>query len=280
MEANRSGAFFLSLTLHAAVVALIFLSTYVLHQQIKETPVIFELVAGEGDNYAATEAPAATSNDPVQFNMPKITPQPRPEPTPVQLAPEPEPVIQTAPEPPKPKQTKVETKPSPKPTPPKPEPETEPKVEQPKKMTKAEFDKLHGNQKNPTTVSQPKVPTPRKIDIAGIVGGSVNTQTGAGGKALTRAESDALDAYIALLLQRLRAAHVKPAGLSDLLSAKVRFNIAANGTLSNVRIITSSGSREFDQSVLEAFAKVRSIGSTPNGKADVWEVTFKMREDG
>src|SRR5690606_18717941 len=167
-----------------------------------------------------------------------------------------------------------------KPTPPKPEPKTEPKVEQPKKMTKAEFDKLHGNQKNPTTVSQPKVPTPRKIDIAGIVGGSVNTQTGAGGKALTRAESDALDAYIALLLQRLRVAHVKPAGLSDLLSAKVRFNIAANGSLSNVRIITSSGSREFDQSVLEAFAKVRSIGAPPNGKADVWEVTFKMREDG
>ena len=276
MEANRSGAFFLSLTLHAAVVALIFLFTYVLHQQIKETPKIFELVAGEGDNYAATEAPAAASNDPVQFNLPKVVRQPRPEPTPIQPAPEPEPVIRTAPEPPKPTPRKVETKPAPKPTPPKPEP----KVEPPRTMTKAEFDKLHANQKNPTAVSQPRAVTPKKINIAGITGGSVSSTSGAGGKALTRAESDALDAYIALLLQRLRAAHVKPAGLSDLLNAKVRFSIAANGTLSNVRIIASSGSREFDQSVLEAFAKVRSIGATPNGKGDVWEVTFKMREDG
>ena len=276
MEANRSGAFFLSLTLHALVVALIFLFTYVLHQQIKETPKIFELVAGEGDNYAATEAPAARASDPVQFNLPKVERPPRPEPTPIRPAPEPEPGIQTAPEPPKPTPRKVETKPAPKPTPSKPEP----KVEPPKKMTKAEFDKLHANQKNPTAVSQPRAVTPKKINIAGITGGSVNATTGAGGKALTRAESDALDAYIALLLQRLRAAHIKPAGLSDLLQAKVRFNIAANGALSNVRIITSSGSREFDQSVLEAFARVRSIGATPNGKGDVWEVTFKMREDG
>lgn len=276
MQSHTSGAFFLSLTLHAAVVALILLSTFVLHQQIKETPKIFELVAGEGDNYMATEAPAASSDDEaeaVQFDMPTSTQQAPPEP--VLAKPEPEPMVQPAPEMFKPIPRKTETKPVPKKTPPK----TETKPDKPKKLTKAEFDKLHAKQKNPTTVSQPRGVKVKTINVKGVVGGSTNSTSGAGGKALTRAESSALDAYIALLIQRLRAAHIKPEGLSDLLAAKVRFSIAANGALSNVRIITSSGSQEFDQSVVEAFSRVRSIGSTPNGKGDVWEVTFKMRED-
>lgn len=275
MQSNTPGAFFLSLTLHGVILALILLFTYVLHKQVQETPKIFELVAGEGDNYAATVAPAASADDMVKFNMPNVRTPVTP-PSPVQPVPEPiREVITPAPEPVKPAPKIVETKPKPKPT-----PKPQPKVEQPKMMTKAEFDKLHANQKNPTAVSQPRAVKIKTINVKGIVGGSVNATTGAGGKAMTREESSLLDAYIALLLQRLRAAHDKPDGLSDLLQAKVRFNIAANGTLSGVRIVTSSGSREFDQSVLDAFAKVRSIGPTPNGKSDVWEVTFKMREDG
>ncbi len=277
MQSNTPSAFFLSLTLHGVIVALLLLFTYVIQQQVKESPKIFELVAGEGSNYAATEAPAASAEDMIKLKIPAVrTPTPKPLP----IEPTPEPVDQeiTPPEPSpiKPVKRIVETKP--KPTPQK----VEPKVEPPKKkMTLAEFRKQNATTKNASTAAPaPSNIKVKSINVKGIVGGSVNVKEGAGGKAVTRAESDLLDAYIALLLQRLRAAHIKPDGLSDLLSAKVRFNIASNGTLSGVKIVTSSGSREFDQSVLEAFAKVRSIGPTPNGKSDVWEVAFKMREDG
>ena len=59
----------------------------------------------------------------------------------------------------------------------------------------------------------------------------------------------------------------------------MEFRIAADGTLSSAKIVDSSGSPEFDRSVLEAVARVRSIGPTPNGKSDVWVVTFKMKEE-
>lgn len=276
MQSNTPSAFFLSATLHGVLVAIILLFTYVWREQVKETPKIFELVAGEGSNFAATEAPAPSTEDLIKLQIPTVR-IPTPKPAPVE--PEPQPVVREIPPEPspvKPVERIVETKP--KPTPKKVEP---PKVEPPKKMSLAEFRKQNATVKNAsTTAPAPRSIKVKTINVKGITGGSVKVSEGAGGKALTREESNLLDAYIALLLQRLRAAHIKPAGLSDLLSAKVRFNIAANGTLSGVRIITSSGSREFDQSVIEAFAKVRSIGPTPTGKSDVWEVNFKMREDG
>lgn len=278
----------LSLTLHGALVAVVLFLTYALQVQVKETPKIFELVAGEGDNYMATEAPALGVAGGVKLNVP-IPPAPvpvKPEPVP----PAPEPVIERAPE-----------KPTPKPAEVKPpnytkdvlriakkrenrlvEADRKKREAEAKRISKAEFDKLNKNKPAPKPgKSSPKV---AKIDAEGIakgvVGGSINNKTGgAGGKALSRAEQSALESYIALLIQRLRAAHEKPPGLSDLLEAKVEFRIAADGTLSSAKIVDSSGSPEFDRSVLEAVARVRSIGPTPNGKSDVWVVTFKMKEE-
>jgi TonB family protein len=285
----------LSLSLHGALVAVVLFLTYALQTQIKETPKIFELVAGEGDNYMATEAPALGVPG-VKLNVPAAIPVPI-NATP---APEPEPVIERAPEkpavktPPKTAEAKpVETK-----TPNYTkdvmriakkresrlvEADRKKREAEAKRISKAEFDKLN---KGKTASKQP-VGTGAKVaridaeGIAkGVVGGSVNNKTGgAGGKALSRAEQSALESYIALLIQRLRAAHEKPPGLSDLLEAKVEFRIAADGTLSSAKIVDSSGSAEFDRSVLEAVARVRSIGPTPNGKSDVWVVTFRMKEE-
>jgi len=289
-------AFFLSLGLHAALgAAIVFFSYTVHHREPPPTPHLFELVAGAGQNYAALEAPLGDDSAEaaaIFFDLPALPPLPEP-PTQPESPPEPEPPappevrepepsspVQLAPEPSKP----TPPKPEPKPTPPKPSPAKPPAPKpEPKPMSKAEFDRLHGNKPNPTAVKPGTSPRPtprvRQINTAGIVGGSPRVSEGAGGTALSRAESDLLDAYIALLRQRLRAAHVKPAGLSDLLQTKVRFDIAANGTLSNFRIVTSSGSRAFDDSVLAAFRSVRSIGPPPNGKADTWELTFKLRDN-
>ncbi len=278
MQANSPGAVFLSVTFHGLIIALILLSAYLLRQQVPETPKIFELVAGAGNNYAATEAPAPSATDKIKFDLPEA-PAPALKPPPPVSKPEPQiskppPVITPDPEPvlappknvipaekPKPVVTKVEPK--------------------PKQMSLAEFQKLHGKPKTASTKPRkPRTIKVRSIDANSFANVSSKALTGAGGKALTREEGRLLDGYIALLLQRLRAAHQKPPGLSDLLKAEVRFNIAADGVLSSVKIVRSSGSAEFDQSVLRAFAKVRTIGAPPNRKSDVWTVTFRMREEG
>ncbi len=148
----------------------------------------------------------------------------------------------------------------------------------PRVLTKPEFDQLYGKpavaQRPVRQTSSAAVGKPSRIAVNEIITGLTNA-----GPASENDGSRQLDSYISQLIQRLRAAHEKPPGLSDLLEARVQFRIAADGTISGVKIVGSSGSSEYDQSVLEAFARVRSIGKTPNGKSDTWIVTFKMREE-
>jgi colicin import membrane protein len=58
MNPRYSHAYLVSCMLHGAVVAAILLLAYLANQAVTDKPKIFELVAGGGDNYAATEAPA------------------------------------------------------------------------------------------------------------------------------------------------------------------------------------------------------------------------------
>lgn len=91
------------------------------------------------------------------------------------------------------------------------------------------------------------------------------------------ATADGMTAYFGDLIQRLRDSHEKPGGLSDVLNAEVQFTLAANGTISNLRIVRSSGSAEFDRSVLEAFARVK-MPARPDKRTDVQQLTFRIRE--
>jgi len=70
-----------------------------------------------------------------------------------------------------------------------------------------------------------------------------------------------------------------PEGVSDSLVARLEFFVAADGSISNVRIETSSGSAEFDRSVVQACERTHSIGARPDGKSETVQMTFKMRED-
>ncbi len=289
MRPTSPGAFMLSLTLHGLIIAVALLISFALQTEVRKSPKIFELVAGEGDNYNATEAPALGVPGGIKLQVP-VPPAPVPA-TPEPAAAPPEPVVE---------QKIVEKAPA-KVVEPKPpnfskdvkriadkrekrlvEADRKKREAEAKRISKAEFDKLNkGRTAQKAGGASTKVARIDAEGIArGVVGGSTNNKTGgAGGKALSRDEQDALDSYIALLLLRLRAAHEKPPGLSDLLQARVEFRVAADGTLSAVKIIDSSGSADFDRSVLEAFTRVRSIGPTPNGKSDVWVVTFKMKEE-
>ena len=108
---------------------------------------------------------------------------------------------------------------------------------------------------------------------------TANKVGGAGGKALTRDEGDALDLYFSLLKRRLKEALDKPPGLSDSLVAGVEVRIAANGLLSGAKVTRSSGSAEFDHAALAAIAHVRSIGPRPDGKSEVLSIPFLMKEE-
>ncbi len=307
MNNRAPSAFLLSAILHGLVVALLLFLSYAMKESEPETPKIFELVAGAGDNYGALEAPALGSPTGVKFDAPEApvappSPTPEPEPSPITpTPPEPAPTpVAPAPTPVKPTQV-VKPKPVPKPVDmaklvtritQKRADNIKKKIEKDqkaaedraakeaaldaKRMTKAEFDRM-----NRGSAARPG---PTKIDAEGIAGGvtggSTNNKSGgAGGKALTREQMDLSDAYIAMLIQRLRQAHQKPDGLSDLLQTKVSFRLNADGSVSDVRIVRSSGNNDYDNSVLAAFRKVRLPTPPANLKTDVYSVTFKMKED-
>ncbi|MBI3885088.1 MAG: TonB family protein, partial [Opitutae bacterium] len=244
MRANSSSAVMVSLTLHGVVAALIFLTTvYVAHQQ-KTPPVIFELVAGPPTAPEQPDAPALGIPD-WKLTVPKVAvPEEKPQPVPEAVRPTP----RTKP---------AETKP-------KPETSIAKEMKKKERMSYKEYRRAHPDPKPapPAPVRAPRIDT--EGIAAGVLGGSpANKKGGGGGKALTRAERSELDTYISFLISALKEAHQPPPGLSDQLVVKVTFDIAANGRISNPRVERSSGNREFDESALEAFRNVASIGPTP-----------------
>jgi colicin import membrane protein len=290
MRANSSSSLMVSLMLHAFVVGGLILATYIVARQTKEPPVIFELVAGEGNQVNELEAPALGNT----ANPVKLDTAPRPDPTPPSA---PEPVVKTQPE-----ETAPETPPpvekAPTKAADKPVEKTKP-VEKPKvdksiaqemnkkaRISYKEYLKKHPTPKltaSKSTASGKASAGPR-VDAqgiaAGVQGGSKsNTRGGAGGKAMTREEADQMSTYISLLIQELKKAHEPPPGVSDRFETKVSFDITASGAILNPRIVKSSGDKTFDQSVLDAFLRMRSIGPTPNRRPDNWTVTFRMRDE-
>lgn len=92
MSDGSGKGFLFSATLHGIVAALMFFG-FVLKREGSETPKVFELVAGEGDNYMAREAPALGTPGGVSIEIPSV-----PEPTP--SPPEPSPPVEIVPAPP------------------------------------------------------------------------------------------------------------------------------------------------------------------------------------
>lgn len=278
MRANSPSSLLLSLTLHALFVAAIFLLTFFFAQKAREQPVIFELVAGLPTAADELVAPKEGNTSAIKLEIPKI------ELVPTMPAPEPEPVVQTRPEPtpvkpPPVAKTQPKTPAKPKPVPPKPKEATPTQ-----RMSYQDYLKKHPTSKQPTPAKPRPAPKVPKIDVTGITdgvktGSTTNTKGGGGGKVLTREQQNQLDTYFSLLIQELKRSHEPPSGVSDRLQADVTFDITASGAILSPRITKSSGDKAFDQSVLDAFLRMRSIGPTPNRRPDVWTVTFKMRDD-
>ena len=273
MRPNSPSAIVTSLILHGFVAAIIFVTTIYLARSAKMEPVIFELVAGAPTAPDELVAPAlGNTTAPVKVTVPQVElPPDKPEPVVQETVAMPEPAVKTPP-------AKTE------PVKPKSDLSLAREMKKSARVSYKEYLKKHPipKQSAASTVRQAaKVP---KIDTQGITGGvrggsTANTRGGGGGKAMTREEQDQLSTYISLLIQELKKAHEPPSGVSDRLETKVTFDITASGAILSPRISKSSGNREFDESVLDAFRRMRSIGPTPNRRPDTWTVTFKMRDD-
>jgi TonB family protein len=319
MNAHSPSAYSLSMMLHGAFVAAMLFTAFAFKDETsRKSTEIFELVAGEGDNWAATEAPAIGSPDGIKF-QPASRPvvRPRPEPVAEPVA-QPEPVA-PSPVAPAPIEAVAPPKVEPKKTTPPPQKTLAQQVEQTaarkekaivtqfrrqeaarlkkeaaekakrdaaeaaaaKKMTKEEYDRLHGKQVAANSKAGPA--SFEKVTTKGITGGvdgGTTDKPGADGKVLSRAEQDRLGTYFEALKQKFKAAHEreKPSGVSDQLSARVSFYVAANGAIGQVKIVKSSGNAEFDESVIRAIRSVTSIGPRPDNRSDTKEVTFNMRD--
>jgi TonB family protein len=283
MHAKSPSSILVSLTIHAFVAAFIFLTTVYVAQQEK-APVIFELVAGPPTARDELVAPAlGNSPTPVKLEVPKAElPPQKVEPAPQEVSPSNEPEVR---EETPPKQQPVTKIPVVKPAPTKPKADTSIAAEMKKsaRVSYKEYLKKHPPPKPSTGTAVQKAANVPRIDAQGIANGvrggsTANTRGGGGGKALTREEQNEFNTYISFLLSALKEAHEPPPGVNDEMEAKVTFDITSSGSILNPRISKSSGDRAFDESVIEAFRRVKSIGPTPNGKSETWTVTFRMKD--
>jgi colicin import membrane protein len=300
MRASSPSAYFASLTIHAVVAAIIVLLSLMIQraQDAQKPPTIFELVAGPPTDPFAKDAPALGTPK-VKLDIPQAPPRVEPKVEPKVVAePEPDedepmPVVKAVEPPPEPKPKQILKKETPKPKPNELAPDAKKIVNEmnKKRMTtylneKRKIDRARAKEEAARKAAEAKAASAAKrIDTEGIVGGvkggKVGQTGGGGGKALTREDMAEMDIYITGLKNRLREAHdqLKPQGLGDTLSAEVEFFIAANGEISNVRIVRPSGNAEFDASVRESFRRITYMGPRPDKQSSAYRLTFRMRED-
>ena len=293
MADRRSVAFLTSLALHGAVVAIMLVVAYAGRMDSAREPATFELVDGEGDNFGATVAPALGSSGGIKVPAEAMPPVVPPK---IDLTP-PETVKPVAPAPvaapaPVPVATPTEKTPDAKATAPTKERTlaeqfrrkaivAESKVKmQVLREKAAEAKRLEKERQEEER--RAKAAAALRVDAEGIAkgvkgGSTANKEGGAGGKALSRSDGPVMDAYFALLRDRLVKALDKPPGVSDTLVAEVEFQLGADGSLSAAKIIGPSGSADFDRAVLDAFSRVH-LPKRPDGNTSVHSLKFRTKD--
>ncbi len=270
MRASSPGAFVLSAAFHAVVIGAIIAFSFWVRRATEINPAMFDLVNPEdieiGDHF---EMPGAPSKNPgvkdtgVKFNRPKVKKVKIPTAQEIAAA-EAKAAAQAA----------KETKSTPTSTTASTRNKTTSYADFQKKNTK----QLAANQKVRSASGKPAP----GIDAKGIVDDLMESAAGprgdGGGTGGSKVMIAALDAYFSRLITALRAAHEMPDSVTDLLVAKVSFYLAADGSISAVKIVKSSGSTDYDDSVIDAFHKVRSIGAVPGAKSGTYVINFKMME--
>jgi TonB family protein len=81
-----------------------------------------------------------------------------------------------------------------------------------------------------------------------------------------------------MLRQQVRDAFQAPDGVSDSLQAEVVFMLNASGTVTGVRITTTSGNAAFDRAVLAAFRAMPPLPPPPSGHSGSYSLIFKVHD--
>jgi colicin import membrane protein len=301
MTSRMPAALMSSLALHGLVVALLLLMAYTSGLEKRNETRVFELVQGDGDNFAATEAPKLGVPGGLKLTIPNPLPEPEP--------PKPEPKVVepkvVEPEPVKPEVAPAPPPPTPAPVPAKAPPDA--KTKAPVNTTKTLAEQMRWEQIKRESAAKQKLAKEKatekkrldaeraeaarqaklaakapRVDVDGIVkgvreGSASNTKGGAGGKALSRTDGPVLDAYFAMLKERLLSALRSQAGLSDTLATEVEFRLNADGSITGAKVIGPSGSAEFDRAVIDVFSRVK-MPARPDGQSAVHSIRIRTKD--
>jgi TonB family protein len=273
--------FVLSLTLHLAVAVTVAALTWFKPFQ-RSAPRVFEVIQIPRGSPGLT-APNDGSSKP--FDLPdtprsrptpaRSTPPPRATPAPARPTPPvappqnvvtpPRTVTQPAPTP-----SRVTVPPAPAPTPAQ------------DRISYRDFVDQHGKPQTrsprPNTTTRPPVSAPR-IDTRFAVNLSDAVRTPGSLTGMTDAQQSELGLYIGTLKDALQRNWDKPSGVPAATEAVVEFDLSASGRVTNVRIVEKSGNAVFDASVLAAFARLTTVGPTPDGREFTLRLTFRMKDE-
>ena len=249
MTARYAPAALLAALLHAAVIVVLVWFALAARNEPGAVPKLMGPIWEVVSPSAAPTTPAPEHG--IQVNIPPmpVRPKVRDEPTPMPVMKDNPPVVQPG--------GRVSPKPQPRPVV-KPTQNPGPKVK--------------------PSATTPMQTAPVRINESGW-GSPVTNRSESSPGARTGNTDQAmpeLEAYWAELRQRLRAALQEPPGVPPNLVAKVEFILRADGVLLQPRILSASGSAEFDRAVLEAILRTR-MGPRPDGKTG--KLTFPFETE-
>lgn len=257
-----------SLFVHGAGAGALLLGAFWLRETARDIspalpPPVGEFTVVPADGGAAAAASGVAENAPIRFHAPPSVRVWTP------------PAREAEPTPDAPTNPRVDTT---RPANPRPRQQTPATSADAPRTSYGDFQRRHGapdttpSSSTPTgTATAPRIAT----DWSGGSGreNASSVASDAGNSATTAS----MDGYFGLMLQNLRERHEAPTGLSAALNTEVSFTLAADGSISGLRITRSSGDADFDRSVLDVFARVR-LPARPDGKSDLRRLTFRVRD--
>jgi len=156
----------------------------------------------------------------------------------------------------------------------KKEPKEEPEL---KRISYTDFQKKHNKQENKVAKAAPeKIVTP-KLNVDDITSELENLVL-AGPSSPSHAPSQ-LPSYTGHIRQRVDSVWQAPGGISGSHSqATVSYRVNPAGNLSHIHLLTSSGNKEFDNSILSAFERLSKVSPPPEREAYTFQLTFRLNQ--
>ncbi len=262
-EDNTSKGFWYSSALHIFVAIAMFayaLIDTLFPKDIQENKIVFEMVEPT-DAPPAPPSPEVEQTQDIKLDTPKLK-----QIDPIKI---PEPVVE--------EEIEEESEPEPKPEPKKPEPTPQKKIEkpQPKKISFSEFKK-----KNPKKRTARKQRTAPSVKIGKITANTSNldrisvSSSSTSTPSSSRAMQDAMSEYMRTIYILAKRSWKTPVISEDTMSAKVSFKVSRLGVISSVRIVESSGDKDFDNSIIEVLRNI-TIPPPPDNTARSITIIFK-----